>query len=683
MRFGRSVAVSAFALVTVLLAAPGARASDPPGTTSVSLNSDELTPLAGGGFAVPPMYAPTPGHTIVSSAPMSALTPAVTATLTSSTGRYNAVAPARIVDTRFGVGLPRKFAANETQAFAVPGVPAGTTAVVINVTMAEAAGPGYLTAWPGGEARPTASAINIDRSDQVVANLVTVQVGAGATVQVFASVGTHVIVDLAGYYTPASSATVGRYVSTAAQRVLDTRSPGGAKAGKLVAGETVVLPVGTIAALPADAIAVVVKMTVTDALGRGFWTMYPDGSGQPNVSNVNANAVGETISNQVIVALGSGRVRIFAERGGHVIVDVVGYYTGASAPPGTDGLFTPVSPGRVLDTRAGLARMGPRRTAEVAVAGQAAIPTSGVASIVLNLTVTAAVNGGYLSVWPARTYRPGVSSLNASAAGQTIAGHVITAVSPNGFNVFTEVGGHVIADVAGWFVGTPAASVTPPAVPLYAPTGPSGAGAESFKLLSFRASGASPVSAHWNACASVRYRINLNGYDPSNRQVIEESFDRLSSAMGINFVFAGDSTYMPRVNDEFEYDLAVANDRAAPYDILVALGSEAVTDVVGGGIVGVTYVTNGLGTSARRLIAATVTIDMGDLSSNPWTPPATSADRAGLGPVVLHELAHAVGLGHVETDRSQLMYPAVTPNVTFANGDQRGLWVNGAQAGCN
>jgi hypothetical protein len=51
--------------------------------------------------------------------------------------------------------------------------------------------------------------------------------------------------------------------------------------------------------------------------------------------------------------------------------------------------------------------------------------------------------------------------------------------------------------------------------------------------------------------------------------------------------------------------------------------------------------------------------------------------------VLLHELAHAVGLGHV-ADETQLMNAVATPNspTTYAAGDLEGLWELGAAAGC-
>ena len=125
---------------------------------------------------------------------------------------------------------------------------------------------------------------------------------------------------------------------------------------------------------------------------------------------------------------------------GTSIVDLVGWFTGPSAGSSDVGLFVPVAPARLLDTRQAPlgAPPGANRTAEVPVADRFGVPASGVAAVVVNATVTAAAGPGFFSIWPARTYRPIASSLNATHAGQTIANHVITPVSTAGFGFYTQ-----------------------------------------------------------------------------------------------------------------------------------------------------------------------------------------------------------------------------------------------------
>jgi hypothetical protein len=114
--------------------------------------------------------------------------------------------PARILDTRFGTGAPAgKVAPDQTislQVTGVGGVPAGATGVVLNLTVTEAGGAGYVTAFPGGGARPNASVLNYSAGEDI-ANMVTATLSAAGTLDLYnAQSSVHLIADVAGYLTP-------------------------------------------------------------------------------------------------------------------------------------------------------------------------------------------------------------------------------------------------------------------------------------------------------------------------------------------------------------------------------------------------------------------------------------------------------------------------------------------------
>ena len=78
------------------------------------------------------------------------------------------------------------------------GVPAGATAVVLNVTAVQAAAGGYASVFPCGEAVPNASNLNF-AAGQTVPNAVVAKVGAGGAVCVFAERPIHLLVDVNGF----------------------------------------------------------------------------------------------------------------------------------------------------------------------------------------------------------------------------------------------------------------------------------------------------------------------------------------------------------------------------------------------------------------------------------------------------------------------------------------------------
>ena len=90
----------------------------------------------------------------------------------------------------------------------------------------------------------------------------------------------------------------------------------------------------------------------------------------------------------------------------------------------------------------------------------------------MNLTTTDTRGPGFFTGYPARTERPLASNLNATARHQTIANHAILRTSTAGVAVYTQSGGHLIVDVAGYFIGTPVAATLPAPINVVPPPPP-------------------------------------------------------------------------------------------------------------------------------------------------------------------------------------------------------------------
>jgi hypothetical protein len=349
------------------------------------------------------------------------------------------------------------------------GVPVNALAVVLNVTGVLAGGEGFVSVYPNGAGRPTASSLNFTQANQQRPNLVIVPLGTNGQVNFYSQGGVHLIADVAGYFEPVATATSGRFVPLSPDRILDTRLGIGAAASKPTAGQTISLQVTTRGGVPASGVsAVVLNVTGADATAGGFVTVWPTGQPIPNSSNLNLVAPGDTAPNLVIVSVGSGgRVSLFTEAGTHLIADVFGYFTDAGAATSSDGLFVPVVPGRVFDTRpAGFIPAGGTTTrSHMGVAG---IPGSGVAAVALNVTATEVASAGFVTAWPSGGTRPNVSSLNLTRAFDTRANSAILPIGSGGaISYFAETGTHLIADAAGYFTGstTPTSDPTPPDPP--------------------------------------------------------------------------------------------------------------------------------------------------------------------------------------------------------------------------
>jgi hypothetical protein len=136
---------------------------------------------------------------------------------TGTAGSFHPIDPARVYDSRLAAYAPNDglMARNTDRVVSVKDgrdgtgavvaadvVPAGATAVAINVTVAGPTGPNFLSVVPGDAASYTASTINWPGGFDA-ANGTIVKLDASRQLKVFCgdqSGSTHVIIDVTGYY---------------------------------------------------------------------------------------------------------------------------------------------------------------------------------------------------------------------------------------------------------------------------------------------------------------------------------------------------------------------------------------------------------------------------------------------------------------------------------------------------
>jgi hypothetical protein len=292
----------------------------------------------------------------------------VTTASQGGAGLYNALAtPARICDTRGS--NPSSLSGGATQCntnisngspdnligpsnpltIAVAGdggVPAtGVSAVVLNVTVASPSGPGYVTAYPTGNPRPTASNVNFS-SGQVVANRVTVPVSTDGKITLFAAASTDIIVDVSGFYTATGGKTGAEFTPEVTPvRICDTRGSNGSNLvapytqcntdiapgspdNPLVAGSSRTIQSIGLGDVPAGTTAVALNVTDVDPAQGGYLTVYPSGT-PPTTSDLNPPP-GTVAANLVVATLtGTGTFQVANRSLGttDLVVDVAGWYS--------------------------------------------------------------------------------------------------------------------------------------------------------------------------------------------------------------------------------------------------------------------------------------------------------------------------------------------------------------------
>ena len=340
-----------------------------------------------------------------------------------TTLQFVAATPCRLLDTRPSHGGNGPIQGGTFQTFNLAQLAqmnktcanlSSASAYSLNVTVVPAGPLGYLTIWPASQMRPTVSTMN-SPDGRVKANAAIVPAGVSSSVSVFASDTTNVILDIDGYFAPATQSTLAFYTLPPC-RVADTRKnnfPQGLGAPSLQGGVARDFPIlNSACGIPNSVQGYSFNFTVVPQNGQplGYLTVWPKGQNQPVVSTLNA-PTGTIVANAGILQAGTGGdIEAYASDNTDLIIDVNGYFD----TPGNNGLsLYPMAPCSVIDTRKvgnGQPFMG---ELTVNVVGSICAPPSTAQAYVFNATVVPSGSLGFLTLWPDGQSQPGVSTLNA------------------------------------------------------------------------------------------------------------------------------------------------------------------------------------------------------------------------------------------------------------------------------
>jgi hypothetical protein len=368
--------------------------------------------------------------------------------------RFVPITPCRVADTRrtagpFGGpalsgGGVRDFAIAGTAC----GVPASAQAYSLNVAVVPTGSLGYLTVWPSGQARPVVSTLN-SMDGRIKSNAAIVPAGAGGVISVFASDPTHVVLDLSGYFVPATDPAALAYYSIPPCRVADTRNTAGPLGGPaLAAGQSRSFAIQTAAAcnIPATAQAYSLNLAAVPRGPLGYLTAWPTGHTQPVVASLNA-PTGTITANAAIVPAGTnGSIDVFVSDTTDLVIDINGYFAPSSA--GGLSLYN-VTPCRAIDTRQQMQAAFSGRL-DVNVAASGCGPTSTAGALVVAAVVVPAGPLGYLTLWGFNQNRPLVSTLNALDGSVTSNMAIVPAVTGT-FSAFPSYPTHLIIDIYAYY----------------------------------------------------------------------------------------------------------------------------------------------------------------------------------------------------------------------------------------
>ncbi|HVK21527.1 MAG TPA: hypothetical protein VM677_09240 [Actinokineospora sp.] len=386
-------------------------------------------------------------------------------------GTYTAVSPYRVLDTRSGIPQGRlNTGQNLRLQLTGSGVPTTASTVVLNVTVTESFGPGFISIYPTGVPRPTVSSLNFTHG-WTGANSVTVKLGADGAINLYnGGSPAHVIVDVIGHYAKQNAPFVemgGQYHPLSKPvRLTDTRTWQG---GERIPADYYIYSYAEwdSSEINQKVRALAVNITSTDSRGPGFLTAWNGIEEQmPNTSTLNYSA-GKSVPNFAVVPVsrdvsGVPRIGVYTNNDSHIIVDIVGFYDDSTLPYGLR--FEPNVPTRIADTRVGQGWPTALGYGTTATIDADAVSNDDTYALATNVTAVLPTDSTYVTVWPAGLTgvgKPNTSNLNPTA-GSIVPNAVQTEIGPsNRFNIYNHLGVvDIVVDVVGTFY------VFPPSQPL-------------------------------------------------------------------------------------------------------------------------------------------------------------------------------------------------------------------------
>ncbi len=214
-------------------------------------------------------------------------------------------------------------------------------------------------------------------------------------------------------------------------------------------------------------------------------------------------------------------------------------------------------------------------------------------------------------------------------------------------------------------LGAISPSWTVDVIPTYDPAGDAGSHAWT-----------SSTYMRWNPCEAIGFRANLNQAPAGALRDLKAALHRIGQASGLRFVYRGTTSGIPQSGGNSWYptdtQIVVAWVRKGQSSMFDPYPGAA---AVGGALSSGGY-WDGNKTSVSKIIRGAVVIDKNMHFRGGFGKGYTQGD------ILLHELGHTMGLGHV-TASKQIMYHQMTRGAARLNkGDLGGLEKRGARLGC-
>jgi hypothetical protein len=180
---------------------------------------------------------------------------------------------------------------------------------------------------------------------------------------------------------------------------------------------------------------------------------------------------------------------------------------------------------------------------------------------------------------------------------------------------------------------------------------------------------------HWDKCRRIGYRVSLRRAPARGLRQAKQAVARVAEASGLRFQYQGTSRVRPRLSADYQRGTRLVIGWMTAEESRPLAGSVA-------GYGGPAYRTDR--GHRGEIVKGFVQLDAAlnrRLADGFGTGPRRGY-QGTKGQLLMHEIAHAVGLDHVG-DRRQILYPALTrKRAVFGAGDRNGLQRVGERRAC-
>jgi len=280
----------------------------------------------------------------------------------------------------------------------------------------------------------------------VKANAAIIPAGTNGGVSIYSTDNTNVVIDINGYFAPASNAGLAFYPVTPC-RVADTRVATQWFANSpIAAGTTRTFAISGACGVPTTAQAYSLNLTAIPKWLISYLTAWPTGLSQPLASTLNAPVQAVTANAAILPAGSNGSISVYSTDITDLAIDVNGYF----APAGAGGLsFYTVAPCRAYDTRASGAPFSGLNNSFMLAGQEGACNLPTAPAYVVNATTVSPGYLFFLSLYPTSANQPLVSTLN---SGPGVASNMAIVGSTNGqVSAYASGSTYLILDVYGYF----------------------------------------------------------------------------------------------------------------------------------------------------------------------------------------------------------------------------------------